>query len=99
MHFNTKVAFNRLVSNLDKEGVRRFQTEPWDIDYEKVVGYAPGEVHLDNDSIAYVQEGYEEIRRIMDDKEAEKERYDEYQRRIALMGMPSMPGDDDEDDE
>lgn len=96
MHFNTKVGFNRLVSNLDKEGVRRFSAEPWDVDYEKVVGYAPGEVHLDNDSAILVQEGYHEIKRIMDEKEAEKERYDEYQRQLGIMGMASMPGDGDD---
>lgn len=99
MHFNTKIAFNRLVSDLDKEGVRRFRTEPWDIDYTKVEGYAPGEVQLDNGTTAYVAEGYEEIKRIMDDKEAEKERYDEYQRQLGIMGMASLPGDDDDTNE
>lgn len=96
MHFNPKVTFHRLVSDLDKEGVRRFHAQPWAIDYMKIIGYAEGEVHLDNETTALVQEGFGEIEKIVDDKHEEHERYNANLRVQEGNGLVFLPGSGDE---
>lgn len=95
MHFNPKVAFTKIIMPRDPQtGIRKHQGVPWDINFEKIESYTHGEIRLDDGEVIYVEEDYEQIKKIIDDKIAEHERYNTNLRLQENNGMVFIPEDE-----
>jgi hypothetical protein len=96
MHFNTEATFTRVDFRRDDQtGVWKHHGVKWSIDHEDVNSWQSGQLTLKNGETIIVEEDWDSIKAILDLKREEKAEFEEYLRRLEIMGMAAMPGGDE----
>lgn len=96
MHFNSKVCFDRVVFERDAQtGYYKHLSKPWDINFEKVESYSHGELRLDDGEVVLVEQDYEQIKKLIDDKLKEQEVYSAHLRMQESNGVVFLPEGDE----